>query len=111
MKFKINPGELRHPIIIQRATNGKNEDNIPVTEWKDLINPRAKVLNVRGDEFYKAQGEGSNVEKTFYIRAPRSIEITRKDRVLYKSKIYNIVYTNDIEERGLYIELKCEVIE
>lgn len=111
MKFKINPGEFKHPIIIQRYKIQKNDDNIPVKVWHDILSVKSKILNVRGSEFYKAQGVGSKVEKTFYIRAPGMLEITNCDRVIYKNITYNIVYSNDIEEVGRYIEIKCEVSE
>lgn len=111
MKFKINPGELKHPIVIQRAVPGKNNDNIPELNWTDILNVKAKVLNIRGNEFYKAQSVGSKVEKTFYIRTPKTLEITNEDRVIYNNIAYNIIYSNDIEESGRYLEIKCEVTE
>lgn len=110
MVFKINPGELKHKIIIQRAIDGYDDDNIPMKIWNDLFKPRAKVLNVRGDEFFQTQGEVTKIGKTFYIRANRQYELSNKDRVCYKGVIYNILYANDIEELGRYIELRCEVV-
>lgn len=109
MKFKINPGEFRHQIIIQRFTVGVDDDNIPFETWDNLVLARAKVLNVRGDEYYQAQSINSKVSKTFYIRGCRHLQFTSKDRIIYDDTIYNILYVNDIEEVGHYIEFKCEV--
>lgn len=108
--FKINSGELRHTILIQRFTSTTIE-NIPTQTWTDLLRARAKILNVRGEEYYKAQSVGSKVSKTFYIRASKSLKITNKDRVIYDGGTYNILYVNDVEDRGYYLELKCEVKE
>lgn len=110
MKFRIDPGELKHRIVVQRFLNSKNQDNIPVQEWQELFKSRAKVVNVRGEEFIKSQGIDMKISKTFYIRARKKNKITENDRIIYDSKSYNIKYINDIDEQGIYIEIKCEVI-
>uniref|UniRef100_UPI00374E70A9 head-tail adaptor protein n=1 Tax=Clostridium perfringens TaxID=1502 RepID=UPI00374E70A9 len=51
------------------------------------------------------------IAKTFYIRFPKSIEITEDDKVLYKNKIYNIIYANNIEEMNVYLEIKTEYVK
>ena len=108
---KINPGEFRHRIEIQRAITSKNKDKIPVETWETIFTTKAKILNVRGQEFLQAQGSQTKVTKTFYIRARKNIYVTEEDRVKYKENLYKIHYANDIEERGIYIELKCEAIK
>ncbi|ASY51645.1 phage head closure protein [Clostridium perfringens] len=108
----IDPGEFRNIIEIQREVSGKDEDNRPTLEWKPVLEKvRAKVLNVRGEEFFEANGKGFKVAKTFYIRALKSIEITENDRIVFNKIPYNIIYVNDIEERGVYLEIKTEYIK
>nr|WP_304285111.1 phage head closure protein [Clostridium paraputrificum] len=107
MKFKISPGELKHPITIQHCVYKKNVDKIKVPVWEDKIKTRAKVLNVRGNEFIQAQGTGVKIEKTFYIRASKTIKIHEEDRIIFRNQAYEIAYINDIEERGIYIEIKA----
>lgn len=89
MNFKIKSAEIRHPIEIQREVPGRDEDNRPITELKTVLKTKAKILNVRGEEFELANGKGLKIAKTFYIRFPKSIEITEDDKVLYKNKILN----------------------
>lgn len=108
MDFKINPGEFRHPITIQKSTVIKNGDGIPKCIWNDLLNTRAKVINVHGDEYYKALSTGVKIEKTFYIRFDRSKNITENDRVIYNNEIYDIKYVNDIKDMNIYLEIKGE---
>lgn len=108
---KINPGEFRHRIQIQRYDEYKNDDNIPCEGWIDLFSTKAKVINVRGDDFILAQGNGVRITKTFYIRARKEFEVTEEDRIIYNGREFNIKYVNDIEERGIYLEIKAEVIE
>lgn len=112
MNFKISSGELRHPIIIQEHKKIKDkEDFLTKYEWVDKLNTRAKVLNVRGEEYLQAQGVGSKIEKTFYIRASRNTVITRKDRIVFKEQLYDIEYINDIEEVGTWLEIKVKRCE
>lgn len=112
MKFKINPGEFRHPIEIQRLSDKENNnDNIPITKWDTLIKAKAKILNVRGKEYLEAQGIGSEISKTFYIRASKKTIVTNEDSILYKGSRYDIEYSNDIEDKGIYLELKCKLVK
>lgn len=107
--FRINPGELKHLIIIQSMGLVKDPDDfINKPKWVDKIKARAKILNVRGDEYIQAQGVGLKIEKTFYIRASRLHQITEKDRILYKDMPYEIEYINDIENLGRWLEIKAK---
>lgn len=109
--FDIKPHEFRHFIEIQRAIPKTDEENRAIEEWSTILETKAKILNVRGDEFELADGTGIKIAKTFYIRFSRNIEIKESDRILYKGKQYNIRYTNDIEEMGIYLEIKTEYVE
>lgn len=111
MNFKINIGEFKHYIEIQKLVQGTDEENRPKEEWKTILKTRAKILNARGGEFLEAKGVGSKIAKTFYIRFSRSVEITNECRVLYNETPYNILYVNDIEERGIYLEIKTEHVD
>ena len=111
-KFDIKPHEFKHPIEIQRLTPGVDEDNIPIEDnWNTLFKTRAKVLNVRGDEYLQAQSTGIEIEKTFYIRTRRNNPVTNLDRVIYKGIAYDIEYVNDIEETGIITEIKVKLVK
>ncbi|MDU2266691.1 phage head closure protein [Clostridium celatum] len=105
MKFRIEAGELKHPITIERVKIDKI-NNIPKNTWTKLYNTRAKIVNVRGSEIKIGEGSAAKVEKSFYIRFPRGIDITRLDRVIFKNKIYNIEYLNNIDEEDIFLEIR-----
>ena len=107
----INSGEFKHPIKIQRKTNGVDEDNIPTETWNDILSARAKIKNISGYETIIAQSDASINKKRFYIRYKKDLDLTSKDRVLYNEKFYNITYVSDIEDLHKYLEIVCEVIE
>lgn len=112
MKFIINSGELREPIIIQRYKGmDKDDDGVPCEKWDSIINPKAKIVNIKFEEQLIAQGQGLEEIKIFYIRYPKGIQLTRKDRILYKNTYFNIIGLDDIENKGMYLAIKGEFIE
>ncbi|MGL4742277.1 MAG: phage head closure protein [Sarcina sp.] len=106
---KINPGEFRHNIQIQRYICGINDDGIPVEKWENILTMKAKVSNVKFEEILLAQGEGVQDIKTFCIRFRKNIK--RVDRVIFNNEIYNIKSLNDIENKGVYLVIKGELVE
>ena len=112
MKFNINPGEFRNVIEIYKYKGEeKNSEGILINTFVFYFKAKAKVVNVRGDEFIKWQGINEKIEKTFYIRASKNFKITNKDKITYNAVDYNIIYVNNIEEKGRYIEIKAERVE
>ncbi|MGL5190920.1 MAG: phage head closure protein [Cetobacterium sp.] len=108
--IKINPGEFRNLISIEKSIVTTDIDNIPVNEWTVIHQCRAKILNISGKEVALSQGEVFRDTKRFIIRYPRSVEITNSDRIVYNNKYYQIKYPSDIQERKEYLEIVAEVI-
>ncbi len=108
--YTINPGELKHPIVIQRKVPGTDEDNIPIENWNDLLSTRAKIKNISGYEKIIAQAETSIDKKRFYIRYKKGLNLTDRDRVYYNDKPYNITYVSDIEDLHKYFEIVTELV-
>ena len=106
-RYKINPGEFKHPIVIERYQKVKDEDNRLVEQWVNLCNPRAKILWTRGSEYTENYGTNSEVEATFYIRFNYK-DITSKDRLIYKGEAYDIIYVNNVQESNKYYEIKAK---
>ena len=108
--YIINPGELKHPIKIQRKSNITDDDNIPVEKWSDLLVTRAKIKNISGYEKIIAQANTNIDNKRFYIRYKKGLELTDKDRIWYNDSPYNIIYVNDIEDLHKYFEIVTEIV-
>lgn len=103
--FKLNPGELRKPIKIQRSTPGKDEDNRPINIYKDVLSCRAKVYSYKGKVDIEAQGKIYIDDKLITIRKP-SFEILDTDVVLLNGKRYDIISCVNVDERNRFYELK-----
>lgn len=108
-RYKINPGEFKHPIYIERFQKVKDEDNRLIEQWVNLCNSRAKILWTRGSEYIESYGSNSEIEATFYIRYNHK-EITSKDRLIYKNKVYDIIYINNVQEANKYYEIKAKKV-
>jgi len=86
----MNAGDLRHRVELQRFT----ETQDPVTG--EIVRGFAKVTNLWAHvvpssvrEFIAAQAENSEVTGRITLRY-RS-DITNKDRIIYREKIYDIL--------------------
>lgn len=108
-RYKINPGEFKHPITIERYSKIKDEDNILREVWVNLCSVRAKILWTRGSEYVESYGTNSEIEATFYIRFNYK-NITSKDRLIYKSEVYDIIYINNVQESNKYYEIKAKKV-
>lgn len=108
--YIINPGELKHPIIITTTINGIDGDGIPEETSITLLETKAKILNISGKEFILADGISTKNSKRFYIRW-KNIDLTSKNKIIYNNKTYNITSVSDIEEKHKYFEIVAELVE
>lgn len=109
-EFKINTSEFRHPIKFQRFEE-INNFGIIQENWIDLYSTRAKINNTTGKEFIANNGITSSVTTRFTIRYNHIHKLTTKDRLIYKDKVYNITYINNILEKNNYLEIVGELVE
>ncbi|RKG31490.1 phage head closure protein [Acinetobacter tianfuensis] len=84
-----NAGELRHRIMVQHFTSGRDEDGYPIPEqWTDYVQLWAKVTHLSGKDLIAAQASQSKVIARLKIRYREDIDTTM--RVIYKGKTYAI---------------------
>lgn len=107
----INSGEFKHPILIERYSDGVDEDGIPTEDWETILKTRAKIKNMSGYEKIIANADTGIDKKRFYIRYKKDLNLTTKDRIIYNKQFYNITYVSDIEELHKYCEIVAEVVE
>ncbi|WP_180114975.1 phage head closure protein [Acinetobacter sp. YH12063] len=84
-----NAGELRHRIMVQKLTSGKDDDGYPIPEqWVDYMPLWAKVTHLSGKDLIAAQASNSKVVARVKIRYREDINTAM--RVIYKGKTYAI---------------------
>lgn len=105
----INAGEFNRRIVIVRRTPSEDGDGFSTPSETEVCKAWAKINTTKG---FTLVAQGSNFEDAttrMLIRKP-SVEISRKDVVLYKGREWRIRYLNDIDEAGVFVELQVEEI-
>ena len=113
MIMKISSGEFKHKIELQVVTNKKVNGFLEeVTET--VYNGRAKIVNIIKTETNNGTGELTVDSKKFYIRYARKLDDveynlkSKKYRLIYNGKAYNILAFSDVQESHEYFEIITE---
>ena len=107
--YTIDPGDFKHPVELQQLRPVK-VNNIASEEWVSILKTKAKIINVSGKEVKETIKESSSVIKRFIIRYPKNIddEDSKKYKLIYKDKEYNITYLSNIKDLNKYLEIVTE---
>ncbi|MBE6051602.1 MAG: head-tail adaptor protein [Clostridium sp.] len=106
--YAIDPGEFKHPIELQQLKIVK-VNNIATEKWESILKAKAKIINVSGKEVQTTNSIQEEYSKRFIIRYPRGISLDSEDskkyRVIYKDRAYDIFYLSDIQDLNKYLEI------
>ena len=103
----MRAGRLRHRVTIERNTNSTPNDNGQVKpNWQTVYTRWAAIRPLRGKEYEEAHQ--MKAIETHEITL-RYVPITRKDRIRYGSRIFNIESVINVGERNK--ELLCRCVE
>ena len=106
--YTIDPGEFRHPIEIQELQAVK-VNNIASEKWITILKAKAKIANISGREVQTRNSIDAEYNKRFIIRYSRSISFDSEDskryRVFYKNRGYDITYLSDVQDLNKYLEI------
>lgn len=103
----MQAGKLRHRITLQKSAKAQS----PVTgeivnSWVDVAKLWADVVDLSAREFVTAQAGQSEITSRITIRYRE--DVTSKDRILYRSQIYNIQGVLADDKSGSeYLTLPC----
>lgn len=103
----MQAGRLRHRVLLQRTVNTQSPVTGAVTEsWVDIATIRAEVVASSAREFVAAMATQSEVTTRITVRYRP--EISNKDRIVFRGKIYNIegVLPDPVSGRE-YLTLPC----
>ena len=105
----INAGKYDHKIRIVREIKSKDADGFPVVTRELVLETWAAVKTTSG---YTIIANNSDFEKAltnFTIRFPKT-EIDRKMIIEYRDKVYEIRYLNNVDERGVELEIQAKEV-
>jgi len=102
----MEAGKLRHEITIQQRNQTVNSIGESVASWATYALTYANVLNLSGAELIQAQQVNSFINSRVRVRFDSGIRANM--RILYKSRHYNIIFINDVDERDEEMILLCK---
>lgn len=105
-RYRINPGELRHRITIQKLNNFQNEYGEVSELWEDILNVRAGIYPISGKEFFAAETVNSEITHKVKIRYIEGI--TPNMRIKFNNRIFSIESVINFQERNIEIQLLCK---
>lgn len=115
----MNAGELRHRVTIQRLTKAVGENLVTKYTFLDVKTVWAKVNNLYGKEFWSAKefAAENTVEFTMRYDSVKAAtmdgrgEISVKDRLVFRGKVYNITSIDNGLYKDAYIKIKGMAVE
>lgn len=105
-RYRINPGELRHIITLQKLENTQNDYGEVIEVWKDILTTRAGIYPVSGKEFFSAETMNSEVSHKVNMRYIPGI--TSNMRIKFGERCFNIESVINFQERNIELQLMCK---
>lgn len=86
-----------------------NQNGFEVEDWIDIKTVWAAVTNLHGKEYFEAAAVQAEKTVKFIIRFIDGID--ENMRIMFKDKIYNITFIDNIKYRNKLIEIKALEVE
>ena len=104
----MNPGDLKHCIIIQEPSQTVDSTGAPTETWSNVLTARARRLATGGAEFYAAQRMNENTQALYTIRYYAGL--TTRMRLVHGSQNYDIIsIVPAVDER--YMNISVRLVE
>ena len=101
----IRAGQLRHLVTLQKPFKTTSDDGQIILNFVDVENVKAKIFFKRGREYILSREQHAEISAVVTMRFRPNV--TRAWRILYGTRILNIVDAIDVGDRGRELELMC----
>jgi len=101
-------GRLRHRVTIQSATNTSDGMGGYTEAWGNLDTVWAAIEPFKGDERYEVQKLEADLSHKIILRYRSGI--LPNMRINFDSKVFEIIYIINRDERNIELELHCREI-
>ena len=105
----INAGEYNRKIQIVKVTDTKDASGFPVKSQEVILTTWAKVKTTRGFTLIVNQSDFEKAYTNFTIRYPVT-PIDRDMLILFRGKVYEIQYLNNINEACVELEIQAKEV-
>ena len=110
-ELRIRNSDLKQTISIEKLSEEKNEYGILVQKYTEILNTRARVVNIDGSESDNNQGIQNKIQIEVYIRFNPLVKIKDTYRIKFNDSYFNITYIDDLDNRNKWIRIKGVKIE
>lgn len=107
---------MRRIIISEYLGDVQNENGFDTPNWDDTYySCWSKFIQVTGKEFISAKANNTENIATFSVRYCSKTKVllipgeTKKYKIIYKGKDYDIVFCSDYKDMHKWIDIKAEI--
>lgn len=101
----MRAGQLRHRVTIQTASEAQDSFGQPQPTWTTFAERFAEILPQSGREFVAARTV--TPELTHLVRLRGVAGVTPKMRLLFGTRVFDILAAMAVEERSRELLLSC----
>lgn len=106
-KYRINAGDFRHPITIQKLDKVRNGYGELIETWIDFLDIRAAIYPLSGKDFFAAETTNSEVTHKINIRYVEGI--TSAMRIKFKNRYFEIIAPPiNFQEKNMLLQIMCK---
>lgn len=108
--------QFTEKIIFEEISISENENGFEEKNWTKYYECWASKRDMSGREFVTQRAQQTEIITTFKVRHSLKIKrivetyCTKEFRVKYKGNIYDIIYPYDIDNKHLFVEFKCKLV-
>ena len=104
----MNPGKLRHRVVILEKQTSVDPDGYPTENWVNVATVWASVEPIAGREYFRAAAVQAQHQVRFTMRYRK--DITPDMRLVYDGQEYEIKAILDLGGRRSWLQVMGEVI-
>ena len=110
-ELKIKNSDLKQIISIEKLSEEKNEYGILVNKYTEILNTKARVVNIDGSESDNNQGIQNKIQIEVYMRFNPLVKIKDTYRIKFNDNYFNITYIDNLDNRNKWLRIKGVKIE
>ena len=110
-ELKIKNSDLKQIIAIEKLSEERNEYGILVQRYIEILNTRARVVNIDGSESDNNQGIQNKIQIEVYIRFNPLVKIKDTYRIKFNGNYFNIAYIDNLDNSNKWLKIKGVNIE
>ena len=102
----VNAGEINKRITIKTQVLTQNSYGEEIITWSNFCTVWAKITSSSGKEFYAVQKLNPETTALFKIRYRSGLDTSM--RIYYGTRIFDILYIDNVGEGNVEINLLCK---